>query len=268
MTEHLDPGYAAAARARASGKLRNKPMANALWLITGIALIAFVVTAAYVHTLERVPGTEQVRADLLTKVDEAQTGVDELTTDRDLLVTDVDAARAAALEGDTNGARLLDRLHEVEVMAGAEAVHGEGLLVTLTDPVAPPDLTDSSQRSVGGRAVVLDRDLQSVVNAMWASGAEAVEVNDVRIGPGVTVRQAGGAMLVDNQPVFSPYRVSAIGPQGRMQTEFVVSDAYLRLTSVQQLYDVGFSVEASDNLSLPAARVRQVRVAHGPGGVR
>ena len=91
MTEHLDPGYSAAARARASGKLRNKPTANALWFVAGIALISFVITAAYAHTLERVPGTEQVRADLLTKVGEAQSGVDHLTTDRNLLATDVDA---------------------------------------------------------------------------------------------------------------------------------------------------------------------------------
>ncbi|NLE80772.1 MAG: DUF881 domain-containing protein, partial [Rhodococcus sp.] len=96
----------------------------------------------------------------------------------------------------------------------------------------------------------------------------AVAINDVRIGPGVTVRQAGGAMLVDNQPVFSPYRVAAIGPQGAMQTRFVVSDAYLRMASVQQLYDIGFSVEASDDLSLPASRVRQTRVAQGSGGDR
>lgn len=268
MTEHLDPGYAAAARARAHGKLRASRTSNALWLVVGIALIAFVVSVAYVRTMERVPGTEHVRADLLAKVDEAEADVDHLAAERSALTDEVESARAEALAGDAKGSDLLARLHEVEVMAGAEAVHGEGLEVTLTDPVAPPNLSDSSQRSVGGRAVVLDRDLQSVVNAMWASGAEAVAVNDVRVGPGVTVRQAGGAMLVDNQPVFSPYTVSAIGPQGPMQTHFVVSDAYLRLTSVQQLYDIEFSVTESDDLSLPAATVQEIRVAHEPEGGR
>ncbi len=78
-------------------------------------------------------------------------------------------------------------------------------MVTLTDPAGRPNLSDASQRSVGGKTVVLDRDLQTVVNALWAGGgAEAIAVGGVRIGPTVTIRQAGGAMLVDNQPVFSP----------------------------------------------------------------
>lgn len=263
MTEHLDPGYAASARAREHGKRKSTPTSASLWLIVGALLTGFVLCTAYLQAVEQVPGTNHVRSDLLSKVEDVEADIDALTGERDTLAGEVDAARSEALAGDGSG--LLEQLHGVEVTAGAEPVHGPGLVVTLTDPVAPPDLSDSSQRSVGGRAVVLDRDLQSVVNAMWSSGAEAIAINDVRVGPGVTVRQAGGAMLVDNQPVFSPYAVSAIGPQSDMQTKFVVSDAYLRLTSVQQLYDIDFSVTESDDISLPAAAVREIRVAREGG---
>lgn len=265
MTEHLDPGYAASARARADGKRKSTPGSRAVWLILGALLTGFVLCTAYLQAVERVPGTEHVRSDLLSKVDAAEADIDELTGERDAVSGEVDAARNSALAGDVDGSGLLAQLHGVEVTAGADPVHGPGLVVTLTDPVAPPDLSDSSQRSVGGRAVVLDRDLQAVVNAMWGSGAEAIAINDVRVGPGVTVRQAGGAMLVDNQPVFSPYEVSAIGPRSDMQTRFVVSDAYLRLSSVQQLYGIDFSVTESDDISLPAATVRETRIAREGG---
>ena len=63
----------------------------------------------------------------------------------------------------------------------------------------------SKQRVEGSRQVILDRDLQLVVNSLWVSGAEAVSVGGVRIGPNVTIRQAGGGILVDNQPISSPY---------------------------------------------------------------
>ncbi|ERB52720.1 hypothetical protein N806_16275 [Rhodococcus sp. P27] len=86
----------------------------------------------------------------------------------------------------------------------------------------------------------------------------------MRIGPTVTIRQAGGAMLVDNQPVFSPYRVEAIGDTRALQREFVVSDAYVRMSSVSQLYGVGFAVAEDDSLTLPPATPRAVRVATEP----
>lgn len=72
-------------------------------------------------------------------------------------------------------------------------------------------------------------------------------------------------MLVDNRPVFSPYVVSAVGPQARMQTDFVVSDAYLRLSGIKQLYGVGFTIAEAGELELPAATVRTVESAREEG---
>ena len=84
----------------------------------------------------------------------------------------------------------------------------------------------SKERIPGSRQVILDRDLQLVVNSLWASGAEAIAVGGVRIGPNVTIRQAGGAILVDNQPISSPYAIVAIGPPHGMQDAFERSPGY------------------------------------------
>ncbi|MFZ2172472.1 MAG: DUF881 domain-containing protein [Rhodococcus sp. (in: high G+C Gram-positive bacteria)] len=265
MTDHLDPGYGAAAEDREQGHSRRTRVSSRVWIAIGALLVGLVFSVAYRQAVERVPGTEQVRTELLSKVHDAEARAETLAGSRDSLAAQADEARATALAGDVRGAAVLGELQSLEGDAAGVPVHGAGLAVTLTDPAARPNLSDSSQRSVGGKAVVLDRDLQSVVNSLWASGAEAVAVDGVRIGPAVTIRQAGGAMLVDNQPVFSPYVVSAIGPQGRMQTGFVVSDAYLRLSSVAQLYGIGFSVAESDDLELPAAHVRELRTAQEAG---
>ncbi|MEU2004387.1 DUF881 domain-containing protein [Rhodococcus sp. NPDC019627] len=265
MNDHLDPGYEGAAEDREHGHARQTRWGNRVWISLGALLIGLVLAVAYRQATERLPGTEQVRAELLGKVHDAEARVGSLEDTRDGLSVHTDDARAAALAGDARGSAVLTELRALEGDAAVEAVRGPGLTVTLTDPAARPNLSDSSQRSVGGKAVVLDRDLQSVVNSLWATGAEAVAVGDVRIGPTVTIRQAGGAMLVDNQPVFSPYVVSAIGPQRPMQTGFVVSDAYLRMSSIAQLYGIGFSVAEADELDLPAAPAREVRSAQVAG---
>ena len=108
---------------------------------------------------------------------------------------------------------------------------------------------------------MLDRDLRAVVNALWAQGAEAVGINGVRLGPTVAVRQAGGAVLVDNQPVTSPYEVSAVGPADALSTGFVVSEAYLRMQSLAQIYGVDLAVDTRKDITLPRARIPDLRYA-------
>ena len=97
----------------------------------------------------------------------------------------------------------------------------------------------SKERVEGSRQVILDRDLQLVVNSLWVSGAEAISVGGVRIGPNVTIRQAGGGILVDNQPISSPYVILAVGPPHGMQDVFDRSPGLQRLRLLEASYGVG-----------------------------
>ena len=123
----------------------------------------------------------------------------------------------------------------------------------------------AAERIPGRRQVILDRDLQLLVSALWAAGAEAVSVGGVRMGPGVTIRQAGGAILVDNQPVSSPYGVLAVGPPEAVAESFGCSAALQRLRLLETAYGAGVTVSATDSLSLPAAAARAVTFARRAG---
>ncbi|MGA9872507.1 MAG: DUF881 domain-containing protein [Rhodococcus sp. (in: high G+C Gram-positive bacteria)] len=259
MSEHLDPGYAAAAARRPR---RGSTRSELSILTAGAVLVGCVFGAAMSHTA----GAESDRLGrqqaTLASVRAAESRIAALDTDRRSLTDDVDSARAVALQNDTRGAEVLAGLRQLELAAGAEPEGGPGIVVTIAEPGIPSDLSDVSQPARGSSdAAVLDRDLQVVINSLWVSGAEAVAVDEVRIGPGVTVRQAGGAMLVDNQPVFSPYTVAAIGSPSLLQTRFSVSDAYLRMSALAQLYDVGFDVRPQDAVELPGSGVRAIRSA-------
>ncbi len=112
-----------------------------------------------------------------------------------------------------------------------------------------------SNGSAGSRQIILDRDLQLVVNSLWASGAEAISVGGVRIGPNVTIRQAGGAILVDNNPTSSPYTILAVGPPHAMRDVFDNSPGLQRLRLLEASYGVGVSV----NVSATVCRCRPER---------
>lgn len=260
MSDHLDPGYKAAA---ASGP-REPGRREAAVLVVGAMLVGCVFGVAFSQADRS--SDEQLRSDTLSRVRDAESRAAELDSDRALLIDEIQTARAGALQNDAGGASLLADLNRLELAAGAQSVRGPGIVVTVSEPPTLPDLSDVSGRTRGSaNAAVLDRDVQVVVNSLWVSGAEAVSVDDVRIGPGVTIRQAGGAMLVDNRPVFSPYSVSAIGPSNRMQAQFSVSDAYLRMSGLEQLYGIGFDVTAEDTIEMQPSAVRSVRTAAGKG---
>jgi uncharacterized protein YlxW (UPF0749 family) len=261
LTDHLDPGYAAAAEVKAGGRRRTWWEAWA-WQISGALLIAAVFAAAMAQARSTAPGVRETQQVLGGSVRSAQAATDEVTARRNALAGQVDAERRSRLEGDERGRQLLDKLDEANFAAAATPVVGPGLTITVTDPGMSKDLSDvSKQRIEGSQQVILDRDLQLVVNSLWVSGAEAISVGGVRIGPNVTIRQAGGGILVDNQPISSPYVILAVGPPHAMQDVFDRSSGLQRLRLLETSYGVGASVSAGDGLTVPAGSVRDVNFA-------
>lgn len=264
LSEHLDPGYAAAARrgpADAPGSGRRRVF-GWLWQALAALLIATVFAAAVAQARSVAPGVRSEQELLLGNVRSTEGSAAKLNQRRSELATRVDDVQRHALAEDAEGRSLLKRLDALSLAAASTAIIGPGLRVTVTDPGASPNLSDvSKQRVSGSRQIILDRDLQLLVNSLWASGAEAISVGGVRIGPNVTIRQAGGAILVDNTPTSSPYTVLAIGPPRAMRDVFDNSPGMQRLRLLQISYGVVVTVDAADGLTLPAGSTRDVKFA-------
>jgi uncharacterized protein YlxW (UPF0749 family) len=172
----------------------------------------------------------------------------------------VTRARRSALRITAEGVRLQGLLSRLESATGAGAVRGPGMALLLDDATSDSG-TDAgdprSQAEADGR--VTDRDLQTLVNELWAAGAEAVAVNEQRLTARSAIRAAGDAILVDFRPLNPPYEVRAIGPN-RMRTDFVegFGGSYLQ---VLRDYGIQYSVEDRDALRLPASAGLTVRHA-------
>ncbi|MGL4306573.1 MAG: DUF881 domain-containing protein [Mycobacteriaceae bacterium] len=237
-------------------------MSGFFWLFCAGALIGVILTGAVLQAKKEAPGVELDHQKYLEQVRAAQSLDRDLKSERDELMRSIDTVRSSALAGNVTGRKILARLNSLEAAAAASAVQGDGITVTLADPAVKSDLSDGTKNKVGATPfAILDRDIQLVVNAMWASGAEAVAIDGVRVGPQVTIRQAGGALLVDNQPISSPYTVEAIGPVGALQTGFVASSAYLRMSLVKQAYGAGFTIDEAKGMLLSSASLRETRFA-------
>jgi uncharacterized protein YlxW (UPF0749 family) len=260
LTASLDPGYAAAAAKRRDAP-RNRWW-EAAWQVLAAVVVATVFAAAVAQAQSVAPAAREAQQALAGSVRSADSTTADVTARRTALAAQVDTERRSRLEGDARGRQLLIELDRAGLSAAATPVLGPGLTVTVTDPGVSTDLSDvSKERVAGSRQVILDRDLQLVVNSLWVSGAEAVAVGGVRIGPNVTIRQAGGGILVDNQPIVSPYAVVAIGPPNTLQDIFDRSPGLQRLRLLETSYGVGVTVESGDELTVPAASVREIAFA-------
>jgi uncharacterized protein YlxW (UPF0749 family) len=255
----LDPGYAAAAR-RHGGPTRRRWYHQAA-VAVGCGLIGFVLVVAYIRTHRSAPEAATVHDQLVGRVRDAQEQAADL--DRRVRTTEqqLGEAQQQALPGD---AALTERVARLELAAGQAIAHGPGLTVTLREPTrktAAPSPGRGGTTSITASNILTDRDVRSVVDELWRDGAEAMAVNGIRLTPTSAVRFAGQAVLVDLQPIASPYRISAIGDSDSLATNFAQSAVASRYQALVSADGIGFTFAGSDRLTLPAAAPANLRYA-------
>jgi len=243
----LDPAYAEAAARRGAQRPPRNPVALAVGGLLAAVILVVAAVQAHVHA----PSDVRSREALVHQVEQQSRAVRALADAVTRLRAETSALRDQSLQGSSSGAALAARLRGAEVVAGTLAVVGPGLRVTL----------DDAAKGGADRNRVQDRDLQAVVNALWAAGAEAVAVNGQRLTAQSAIRQAGDAVLVDFTPLDPPYAVDAVGDAVALETSFATSPAAGRMRSYVQLYGLGFSYARHRVLRLPAAAEEPLRYA-------
>ncbi len=264
-----DPAYeAAAARWHGDGRPPRR-WYDGTAVAVGCLIAGLLFAVAYVHTNRSAPRAARVHTDLVARVRDAETRADDLAAQAQRATSRLNSLRASALGGSAALATQLDR---DQLLAGRLAASGPGLQVTLAEPPAAPS-TDEPGRGgtvgIGDRHILTDRDVRSVVNELWADGAEAIAVNDIRLTPTSAVRFAGEAVLVDFQPISSPYVVTAIGDTDALATGFASSDVASRYQTLSGAKGIGFSFHEHSEVSMPASPGSKLRYARVlPGGGR
>ncbi|MFI5891719.1 DUF881 domain-containing protein [Actinoplanes sp. NPDC051513] len=250
----LDPGYADAAARKA---VEGEPTGTRKWLSSGVATVTlialgFLFVVAYQQTVADEPARTTARAALIEQVQNRRDETVELQAKADQLGDDVAGLRERELGGATAA-----RLRDLEAATGLAPVKGSGARIRLADGPTPINAVTGERNTT---ARVKDTDLQLATNALWSLGAEAITINGQRLTATSTIRQAGEAILVDFQPVTTPYEVIAIGPD-HLAGDF--RDGFAGEFFKELVRQYGMSFEASDahDVTLPAATELKLRVA-------
>jgi uncharacterized protein YlxW (UPF0749 family) len=134
--------------------------------------------------------------------------------------------------------------------AGLTAVTGPGLTVSLDD--APrQDGVDAASRNPDD-LVVHQQDVQAVVNALWAGGAEAMTLMGQRVISTSAVRCVGNTVVLHGRVYSPPFVVRAIGDTRAMRTALDDEPGVQLFKSYVDQYGLGYSVRRSAALTLPA----------------
>lgn len=162
--------------------------------------------------------TQVQRAGTVAKLTEDQryrlsAGTLDLLDDNEKLRTEIKSIRDevtrlqnALATGSAASNELNASLQTLKLFAGLTEVEGPGVTVTLRDSkLAPSDSMD-----VAGQ-IIHDTDVLRIVNELRNAGAEAVAINNKRLGPGTNVRCVGTTVLVDEARVASPIVIRAVG---------------------------------------------------------
>lgn len=134
---------------------------------------------------------------------------------------------------------------------GLTELVGPGLTVTLTDASRGPD--GRYQEGVEPDSLVVhQQDLQSVLNALWAGGAEAVAVAGQRLLATSAVRCIGNTLLLHGRTYSPPYEITAIGSPDRMRAALDAEPGVAVFRQYVQTYGLGYRVQRSNAIRVPA----------------
>lgn len=206
-----------------------------------LALVGFLTLVASSGVKEAKRGAESRRAGLVKLIHTRQGEVENLGKQLVQLRTDVAEARRRLSTSTADEAR---RLREVQIWAGTTAMSGPGLEVRLSDS-AEAKASESDRESLS----VQDADLQLVVNALWAAGAEAIAVNGQRLVATSPIRAAGETITVNFRPLVPPYKVEVIGADKKL---FERSEVAQRFRQWVEDYGLGFAVKHKSKIVVPA----------------
>ncbi len=250
--QSLDEDYRIAAERRALGDRPAPGGSDKRRLVAvGVVIAVFgvLVSTAFVQTNLSEDVENAGRNALIDRIETQRDRVDGLQSDiaalrdsngelTDQLTLINEEAQAAAT-----------RLQRLEVRTGFLAVHGPGVRVTVDN--AP---------NADGNQLVRDSDLALLANGLWTAGAEAISINGQRLTAMSAIRTSGVAVEINSVGIAPPYTVLAIGDTATLQAGFIDSSSGLAFDGLAREYGFTYNMDNSDDLSLPAAPQRFLRL--------
>jgi uncharacterized protein YlxW (UPF0749 family) len=220
-----------------------------------LMVLGFMVLTSATATRAARRNAEPRRSQLVTLIRSRQREVGQLSDRLVRLRAQASRAQRSLLRRENVSSA---RVKREQLLAGLTDVKGGGIEVVLRD-------SDRSARDLTVRDAlrIRDTDMQRVVNALWAAGAEAVAVNGQRVVATTAIRIAGDTITVNFRPLAAPFRVLAIGVDQKRFERSAVAREFRRWVDA---YGLGFSVHKKSDVRVPAFTGRVAPAVAEPVG--
>ena len=162
----------------------------------------------------------------------------------------VDRLTQQSAPGNSAVTQLQRRSAALAPVAGTEAVRGPAITVTLND--AKRSAASLPQGFTADDIVVHQQDVQGVVNALWAGGAEAMMLQDQRVISTSAVRCVGNTLILQGRVYSPPYVIRAIGDVQGMQQSLDTNPTVSIYKQYVDVLGLGYDVKTSNVATFPA----------------
>jgi uncharacterized protein YlxW (UPF0749 family) len=224
-----------------------RPRSRWGWLVPVVALIAGLLFTTSARTAAGTNLRDDRRPELSRLIHEGNTRVQGEAAQAAQLRAQIDQATAAQAGSDERIAEQQRRADAVRAEAGFTALHGPGLKVVLNDAPRRPGgaLPPGAQPD---DVVVHQQDVQSVVNALWAGGAEAMTIMNLRVISTSAVRCVGNTLLLHGQVFSPPFEIRAIGSTSAMRAALDNDPGVLAFQDAVHSFGLGYSVDNQSDI--------------------
>ena len=218
-------------------------------MLGGIAVFVVVaLTGFLLATNIRVNRTATVTSDTAQMVEQRVEQANKLRSEVSKLNSQINTLNKLAGTGSSDSSNSED--------AGSStvlpAVQGPGVTVTLDDsPLWKTMVNSSGSASNINDYVIHQQDIEAVVNALWAGGAEAMMIQDQRVLFNSAVICVGNVLMLQGKQYSPPYTISAIGPTEDMIDALAGSQAVQVYQEYVSAFGLGWNVETKDTLKFP-----------------
>jgi uncharacterized protein YlxW (UPF0749 family) len=142
------------------------------------------------------------------------------------------------------------QLAQLGAPAGLTAVSGRGVMVSLNDAPRGEKVPEGTDPDL---LLVHQQDIQAVVNALWAGGAEAVSLQGQRVIATTGIKCVGNTVVLQGVPYAPPYRIGAVGLPDDLQAALDASPevrAYRDYTAPP--YNLRWSLRSPERVDIAA----------------
>ncbi len=143
------------------------------------------------------------------------------------------------------------KIEQLAPIAGFTAMSGPGLTVILNDAPQVDLSIPENERPDVNDLLIHQEDVQSVVNALWAGGAQGVSLMGKRVISTSAVKCVGNTLLLHGKVYSPPFKIQAVGDVAKLTNSLRTDPNVTILQDYVDLYGLVFDVQRSQLIELP-----------------